>query len=96
MGDFQTVALWGVSVACTVLGWFARELWSAVNKLKQDLQSLALEINEKYIRKDDFASIILLIFNIESNIFSFIPYGFNILAPSSILLSLINFFNFLK
>ena len=56
MGDFQTVALWGVSVACTVLGWFARELWSAVNKLKQDLQSLALEINEKYIRKDDFAS----------------------------------------
>ena len=56
MGDFQTVALWGVSVACTVLGWFARELWSAVNKLKQDLQSLALEINEKYVRKDDFAS----------------------------------------
>lgn len=56
MSEFQDIVMWGLSVACAVLGWFARELWSAVNKLKEDLQSLALEMNEKYHRKDEFAT----------------------------------------
>lgn len=56
MSEFQDILLWALSAACGVLGWFARELWAAVNKLKEDLQSLALEMNEKYHRKDEFAA----------------------------------------
>lgn len=56
MGDLQSYVVWALSATCAVLGWFARELWAAVSKLKEDLQALALEINEKYHRKDDFSS----------------------------------------
>jgi hypothetical protein len=37
-----------------VLGWFARELWSAVKNLKEDLIKLKTELSDNYVRKDDF------------------------------------------
>jgi len=52
--DLQDFFLMGLSLACSVLGWFGRELWSAVSALKSDLKELTKEINEKYVRKDDF------------------------------------------
>lgn len=39
---------------CTIGGWFARELWSAVKSMKEDLSNLREEIAKDYIRKDDF------------------------------------------
>lgn len=39
---------------CAVLGWFARELWTAVKMLKEDLSKLREEIARDYIRKDEF------------------------------------------
>ena len=38
----------------TVLGWFARELWSAVKELKADLAKLREEIPTKYLYKDEY------------------------------------------
>ena len=38
----------------TVLGWFARELWSAVKDLREDLAKLKENISDHYVRKDDF------------------------------------------
>ncbi|HEY4713354.1 MAG TPA: hypothetical protein VIH30_03815 [Aquirhabdus sp.] len=38
----------------TVLGWFARELWSAVKELKIDLANLRVEIPTKYLHKDEY------------------------------------------
>lgn len=38
----------------TVLGWFARELWSAVKELRLDLIALKSNLSEQYVRKDDF------------------------------------------
>lgn len=52
--DFQDLFLTALSIGFSVLGWFGRELWSAVNTLKKDLKELTKEINEKYVRKDDF------------------------------------------
>ena len=38
----------------TVLGWFARELWSAVKELRLDLIALKANLSDQYVRKDDF------------------------------------------
>lgn len=38
----------------TVLGWFARELWAAVKNLKEDLITLRNELQNQYVRRDDF------------------------------------------
>lgn len=36
-----------------VLGWFAREMWSAVKELKSDLAHLREELPKQYVLKDD-------------------------------------------
>jgi cell division protein FtsB len=47
-----TLAIFGLAFA--VMGWFARELWSAVKELRTDLVALKQSINDNYVRKDDF------------------------------------------
>jgi len=42
----------GAASAC--LGWFARELWTAVQALKADLSDLRTEIATDRVHKDDF------------------------------------------
>ena len=37
----------------SVLGWFAREMWSAVKELKVDLAKLREELPSKYSTKSD-------------------------------------------
>jgi cell fate (sporulation/competence/biofilm development) regulator YmcA (YheA/YmcA/DUF963 family) len=37
-----------------VLGWFAREMWSAVKELQCDLAKLREELPKHYIAKDDY------------------------------------------
>lgn len=34
------------------LGWFCREIWSAVQKLRADLQAFELRISNEYVRYD--------------------------------------------
>ncbi len=43
-----------LGVGFTILGWFAREMWSAVKSLKDDLVQLRKDITNDYVRKDDF------------------------------------------
>ena len=43
-----------VPLVCTVLGWFCRELWNAVQELKEDLSTLRAELPKDYVSKDDF------------------------------------------
>lgn len=38
----------------SIFGWFARELWTAVKNLKEDLIKLKDDIHINYVRKDDF------------------------------------------
>ncbi len=35
-----------------ILGWFARELYTAVNRLREDLQKLEVKLSSEYIRYD--------------------------------------------
>ena len=42
--------------ALTIIGWFARQLWDAVQTLKNDMKNLEVELPTYYLRKDEFES----------------------------------------
>jgi hypothetical protein len=41
-----------LSLVSCGFGWFARELWSAVQELKRDLAALRVRVGEEYVRYD--------------------------------------------
>lgn len=45
-----------IGVVLSVLGWFARQLWDAVQTLKNDMKELEVELPTYYLRKDEFES----------------------------------------
>lgn len=52
--ELQTILNYGLSTTCAVIGWFARELWTAVQTLKDDLYKLREELAKDYMPKDEF------------------------------------------
>ena len=66
--DQQTLNL-VMGTALTVLGWFARELWSAVKELKNDLSHIREQLPKTYVSRDDYKSDIQNIKNIVQRIF---------------------------
>jgi hypothetical protein len=52
--DIQSLINFILPVACAVLGWFCRELWTAVQELKTDLAKLREELPTHYVSKEDF------------------------------------------
>lgn len=50
--EISQVALWALGAVCAVLGWFARELYSATQSLRKDLAALEVSLNRDYIRYD--------------------------------------------
>lgn len=43
-----------VGIGMSVLGWFARELWSAVKELKSDLAKLREDLPKDYVIRSDY------------------------------------------
>jgi hypothetical protein len=52
--DYQVLINIGAAAALASLGWFARQLWDAVQELKRDLSALKEEIAKDYVPKEDF------------------------------------------
>jgi uncharacterized UPF0160 family protein len=52
--DTQSLLNLLFSSAGLILGWFLRELWSAVKDLKSDLAKLREELPKEYVAKDDY------------------------------------------
>jgi len=52
--DFQNLFNLVAGGVMVVIGWFARELWTAVSELKSDLSNLREELPKVYVTKDDF------------------------------------------
>lgn len=51
--DWQIVInLVGGGILATI-GWFARELWAAVQNLKNDIQKIEVDLPTNYVRKID-------------------------------------------
>jgi hypothetical protein len=51
--EMQTIIDLAISGALAVLGWFARELWSAVKELRKDLNMLEANLPKEYVLKVD-------------------------------------------
>jgi hypothetical protein len=54
--DWQPIINIGAAAALTVIGWFARQLWEAVQELKRDVSGLELHVAENYVKKIDIAA----------------------------------------
>lgn len=52
--DWQHIINLVGGAALAVIGWFARQLWDAVQKLKADMSRLELSISDNYVKKDDW------------------------------------------
>jgi cell division protein FtsB len=67
--DYQSVINLVAGAAFSVLGWFARELWTAVNNLKADLSKLREDLPKTYVTREDFKSDVKEIKEMLSKIF---------------------------
>ena len=45
-----------LGTTCSVMGWFARELWAAVKELKLDLAKLREDLPKTYVDRNDYRS----------------------------------------
>ena len=52
--DWQNLINLIGGAALATIGWFARQLWDAVQKLKSDMSTLELSISNNYVKKDDW------------------------------------------
>lgn len=51
--DFQDIVNVIIGSVLSVLGWFARQLWDAVQELKHDMKDLEVNLPTHYVRKED-------------------------------------------
>ena len=52
--DSQDLLNFAFAAVSGVLGWFAREMWTAVKELKADLAKLREELPRTYVARDDY------------------------------------------
>ncbi len=51
--DWQNLINVGAGAALAVIGWFARQLWDAVEELKKDIGDLKLHMSDSYVKKSE-------------------------------------------
>ena len=54
MMETQTLIDVALFASSSILGWLARELWSAVKELKADLSKLREDLPKTYVGRDDY------------------------------------------
>lgn len=50
--DFTQLALLALSLVCSILGWFARQIWSAVQEMKKEIGDVRILMGTEYVRYD--------------------------------------------
>lgn len=56
--DLQSLVLTVLGIATTTLGWFARELYTAVTDLRKDLSDLRVLMAHDYVSYDRLAELL--------------------------------------
>ena len=51
--DWQIIINIGAAGLLTIGGWFARQLWDSVKKLKTDISAIRLHMSENYVKKSE-------------------------------------------
>lgn len=54
MTEWQFIIDLALGCALALIGWLARELWSAVKELREDLKNLEVNLPKEYVQKEDF------------------------------------------
>jgi cobalamin biosynthesis Co2+ chelatase CbiK len=62
--DWQPYINMAIGTAFGIAGWFANQLWSAVQELKRDLKALEVKLPSEYVKKDDLGIILDRIYQI--------------------------------
>lgn len=52
----QMLINFGLGVVLSGLGWFARQIWDALAKLRADLRQLEIDLPSHYLRRDEFSN----------------------------------------
>lgn len=50
--NWEQMAILALSLAFSALGWFARQMWEAVQQLRRDLSILEIKVSTDYVRYD--------------------------------------------
>ena len=53
--DTQTIINVGLGIILTGVGWFARQVWEATQKLQVDLHKIEIDLPTHYVQKSDYA-----------------------------------------
>jgi hypothetical protein len=53
--DPQALFNIAAGVAIAVGGWFARQVWDGVQRLKDDIHAIEVDLPKSYVSKDDFS-----------------------------------------
>ena len=51
--DTQTLINTALGAILAAIGWFARQLWDAVDGLKKDVHQIEVDLPKTYVMKDD-------------------------------------------
>jgi hypothetical protein len=62
--DWQPYINIALGSGFAVAGWFARQVWGAVQDLKRDLKDLEVKLPVEYVRKDDLSDMMDRIYQI--------------------------------
>ena len=54
--EYQDIFNIVLGCSLTIIGWFARQLWDATQKLKDDVAHLELNVSENYVKKVDITA----------------------------------------
>ena len=52
--DWQSAFNIAAGILGTIAGWLLKTLWSAVERLRRDLNALEVSISSSYLKRDDF------------------------------------------
>jgi hypothetical protein len=53
--DTQTLINAGLGIILTGIGWFARQIWEATQKLQDDLHQIEVDLPMHYVQKSDYS-----------------------------------------
>ncbi len=52
--EFDDIFKVGVAIILSGMGWFARQLWDAVSRLRDDIRRIEVDLPKFYVVKTDF------------------------------------------
>ena len=53
--ETQTLINDGLGIILTGVGWFARQIWEATQKLQEDFHKIEVDLPKSYVQKSDYA-----------------------------------------